>query len=753
MLDALLRSLCAPCGRRTGSASALGLAIPRRTGGGSGRIFRRQRPALEYLEERTLLSVAFPNAHAVSPVALTPAAGGAFPIGLNPAQVRYAYGFDRISFANGSVAANGSGQTIAIIDAYDQPNLASDLASFDATYGIAAPASLTKVNENGGAALPAASQSWGLEESLDVEWAHAIAPGARILLVEANSANWSDLLAAVNYARSQPGVSVVSMSFGGAEWSGESSLDSSFTTPAGHAGVTFVASSGDAGSSGAPESPSVSPNVLAVGGTQLSLNSDGTYRAETAWGGSGGGVSAFESQPAYQRGVVTQSSTRRAVPDVAYDASSGSPFAVYDTSGYGGWLQVYGTSAGAPQWAALVAIADQGRALAGKGALDGASQTLPMLYKLPASDFHDVTTGSNGGFSAGPGYDLVTGRGTPVANLVVAALAGSSPTPPPPNQPPRVVTPARASVSAVAGTTVALSVLGTDPEGGRLTYTWSVVGAPAGAPTPTFSANGSSASNTTTATFYRAGTYTFRVVLTDPAGLTATSSVSVTVAQTQTYLAVLPGSISLADGGLQQFTANASDQFGNAMARQPALSWSVTGGGTITGRGLFTAPGAGTGVARVRVSGGGLSVTATVIFAAGMAAPSRLVATPIWAGEVYLSWRETSPGATGFVVERSTDGGPWTAIGKANARATFYFDATTTAQHVYDYRVYALSGARATGFSNTTGWVRPAVSSFATAASHPDSSRLNEPSFNANWLAAVDALLRSGCDRRPSAGV
>ena len=127
------------------------------------------------------------------------------------------------------------------------------------------------MNQAGGAGLPAANADWGLEISLDVEWAHAIAPGANILLVEANSANGSDLLAGENFARNQPGVSVVSMSWAGSEFAGESTYDSYFTTPAGHTGVTFVAASGDTGSAGAPDWPSVSPNVVAVGGTQLSL--------------------------------------------------------------------------------------------------------------------------------------------------------------------------------------------------------------------------------------------------------------------------------------------------------------------------------------------------------------------------------------------------------------------------------------------------------------------------------------------------
>jgi hypothetical protein len=263
-----------------------------------------------------------------------------------------------------------------------------------------------------------------------VQWAHAIAPGANILLVEANSNSWSDLMTAVNYARNQLGVSVVSMSWGGSEWLGEAGYDGYFTTPSGHGGVTFVASSGDSGSFGAPVYPSVSPNVLAVGGTQLSTNSAGNYLGETGWGngrrswrlgGSGGGISAYESQPGYQKGVVTQS-TMRTVPDVAYNASSSSPFAVYDTFFYSGWLQVYGTSAGSPQWSALVAIANQGRVLAGGATLDGPSETLFALYNLPASDFHDITSGSNGAYSARPSYDLVTGIGTPLAKLVVSRL-------------------------------------------------------------------------------------------------------------------------------------------------------------------------------------------------------------------------------------------------------------------------------------------------------------------------------------------
>ncbi len=180
--------------------------------------------------------------------------------------------------------------------------------------------------------------------------------------MEANSASLGDLLTAVNYARQQAGVSVVSMSWGGSEFNGETAYDSYFTTPAGHAPVTFVASSGDSGGDG--EWPAVSPNVLSVGGTALSMNSSSVRTSETAWSGSSGGVSAYESEPAYQTGV--QSTGRRTTPDVAYDANPNTGVAIYDSvsyAGQSGWFTVGGTSAGSPQWAALMAIANQGRAL------------------------------------------------------------------------------------------------------------------------------------------------------------------------------------------------------------------------------------------------------------------------------------------------------------------------------------------------------------------------------------------------------
>jgi subtilase family serine protease len=343
------------------------------------------------------------------------------PVAYTPTQIRLAYGINQTS-------ATGAGQTIAIVDAYHDPNITSDAATFNTKYGLqqfgGTGPSLTVHPMASGIKT---DSGWAGETSLDVEWAHAVAPGANILLVEAPSATYSSLLSAVSYAASQPGVVAVSMSWGGSEFASESAYDTTFTTPSGHiggsgkpGGVTFTASSGDNGAWFGPLYPSVSPNVLAVGGTSLYLNSNGTYRSESGWSGSGGGFSSYESEPPYQKGV--QNSGARTTPDVSYNANPNTGFMIYDTvpyQGHSGFFPVGGTSAGAPQWAGIMALTDEVRAANGKGSLGNAQSA---VYNLPSSDFHDVTSGSNG-YSATPGYDLVTGLGSPIVNKVVADLA------------------------------------------------------------------------------------------------------------------------------------------------------------------------------------------------------------------------------------------------------------------------------------------------------------------------------------------
>ena len=408
---------------------------------------------IESLEQRQLLSASSALMH--SNLVIKPAATGSSSSiqGYTPAQIRQAYGFDKVSFSNGTVAANGAGQTIAIVDAYNDPNIAADLKTFDQQFGIAAPPSFSIVSQTGSSTkLPTTDTGWAGEISLDVEWAHAIAPAAKILLVEANSATLDDLMTAANYARHASGVTTVSMSWGGSEFfswsqgefSGQTAYDPYFTTPGGHAGVTFVAAAGDSGSFSGIEWPASSPNVLSVGGTSLTLDSSGNYSSETSWSSTTGGFSQIEVEPSYQSNV--QNTGARATPDVAFNGDPNTGFATYDSlpdQGYSGWQEVGGTSAGAPQWAALVAIADQGRAILGQGSLDGASQTLPLLYSIYTTstltnytnDFNDVVDptsthrGRFGGAAYNPavsGYDTATGLGSPHAANIVDLLGGQS---------------------------------------------------------------------------------------------------------------------------------------------------------------------------------------------------------------------------------------------------------------------------------------------------------------------------------------
>ncbi len=342
------------------------------------------------------------------------------PKGITPSQLLKFY----------SIGANqGAGATIAIVDAYDNPNIAADLAHFSSTFGLPVPPTCSKTSSGNPILLngcfakvyasgskPKGNQGWGLEMELDVQWAHVVAPAANIVLVEAASNSMTNLMAAVDKAV-QLGASVVSMSWGGREFSGEASYDSHFNK----SGITFVASSGDSGTG--PDYPAISPYVVAVGGTTANMGSDGTYIGETAWSGSGGGLSLYEPKPAAQNPYLGGS--MRGSPDVAYIADPNTGFPVYDSYGYygqTGWFEVGGTSAGAPQWAALFAIANSQRSTR----LTGLNPVYTVANSFYTSAFHDVTVGTNGTCgsvcTAGPGYDLVTGLGSPVGQNVISDL-------------------------------------------------------------------------------------------------------------------------------------------------------------------------------------------------------------------------------------------------------------------------------------------------------------------------------------------
>jgi len=336
--------------------------------------------------------------------------------GYSPQEVAGAYGLNQIS-------ETGAGETIAIVDAYGSPSIQNDVGVFDSQFGLPAP-NLTVAYPSG---KPRTDSGWALETSLDVEWAHALAPGANILLVVAKSASTSDLMAAEDYATSQ-GARVVSNSWGGSEFSSEASYDTHFQ----HAGVVYLASAGD--SAGAIEWPAASPYVVGVGGTSLTITgSSGSYAygGETAWSSSGGGLSQYEARPVYQDNWQSVVGTQRGIPDIAWDADPNTGVAVYDSTlyqGQTGWYEVGGTSVGSPSWAALVALVDQGRATP-LSTSTGTGNILQDLYTLAGTtastgyttDFHDITSGSNGN-PALPGYDLVTGIGSPQGQNLIPAL-------------------------------------------------------------------------------------------------------------------------------------------------------------------------------------------------------------------------------------------------------------------------------------------------------------------------------------------
>jgi subtilase family serine protease len=325
----------------------------------------------------------------------------ATPSGNGPTQFQTAYGLTTAS------SNMGTGVTIGIVDAYDDPNIVNDLNTYSSMYGLpicnarGSSCTFKKVNQKGGTSYPRANSGWALEISLDVETAHALCPNCNILLVEASSASFSNLLAAEDYATAH--ANVVSNSWGGNEFSSEttSSYDGHFN----HIGKPITFSSGDNGYG--VQYPAASQYVTAVGGTTLTLNADNSYAGETVWSGAGSGCSAYEPKPGWQ---TDTGCIRRTVADVAADADPNTGAAVYDTVRYqggSGWWQVGGTSLASPIIAATYALANTG------GTIDG---SYPYSH---TSALHDVSSGSNGSCGGSylctgeSGYDGPTGNGSP----------------------------------------------------------------------------------------------------------------------------------------------------------------------------------------------------------------------------------------------------------------------------------------------------------------------------------------------------
>jgi subtilase family serine protease len=309
-----------------------------------------------------------------------------------PASIKAIYGFPKSADA-------GNGKTIAIVAAYDDPTVEGDLLVATTRFGLpecnTANGCFTKVDQTGGTNYPRTNSGWALEISLDTQWAHAIAPGAKILLVEAKSAALRDLIIAENYAKTH--AEYVSNSWGAAEFSRELNYDSAFSQP----DVSFFVAAGD---NGLPaEYPSSSPNVISVGGTTLNFDAKGRFISETGWTYGGGGCSLYESAQPIQTTISGYNcGGKRSTPDVSLDANPLSGVLVYDSTPYGsagltGWFLVGGTSVATPIWAARAAVS-------------GSVIDSVTVYSNLIS-FRDIVSGGN---AAGclVGYDMCSGRGS-----------------------------------------------------------------------------------------------------------------------------------------------------------------------------------------------------------------------------------------------------------------------------------------------------------------------------------------------------
>jgi hypothetical protein len=338
------------------------------------------------------------------------------PRGYGPGDLRAAYGMTTLS------TTAGGGQTLAIVDAYDDPNAESDLAVYRSQYGLApcttANGCFRKVNQRGSSAYPSANASWAQEISLDLDMASAICPNCHLLLIEADSNSIDDLGAAVDRAAAL-GATQISNSYGGDEYRRETSDESHYN----HPGIAITASSGDSGYG--VEFPAASRYVTAVGGTSLVRDSTAPGGwTETAWSGAGSGCSAYVAKPAWQ----TDSACRqRSVADVAAVADPGTGVAVYDSlahQGSAGWMVFGGTSVSAP-------------IVAGFDALIGVAAAAPSYPYAHGGSILDIVSGTNGACTlaylctAGPGYDGPTGLGTidgtPPAALPTATTTAASP--------------------------------------------------------------------------------------------------------------------------------------------------------------------------------------------------------------------------------------------------------------------------------------------------------------------------------------
>ena len=620
----------------------------------------------------------------------------------SPAQIRAAYGLPALPTAGASISAAmaarlGAGQTIYIVNAKHNPNVIAELAAFNTKFGLPActtktiavtatlplaPASATACeisvvynNAAGGmtANAPAYDAGWATEIALDVQWAHATAPLARIVLIEAADASLNSLLGGVKLANAM-GPGVVSMSFGANEGSYTASVDGAF----GAANMTYLAATGDSGA--AVSWPSVSPKVLAVGGTTLSYTGSGA-RAEVAWSGTGGGASAYVPAPSYQTKAVPGAglTTFRTVADVAFNAdpSSGQYTAVMAPGSTAvKWMSMGGTSLATPQWAGLVAIGNAVRAQAAKPALGAAHAffyngigAVPGTYAAAFADVVQGKHGTCGSCTAQRGYDQLTGLGTPNVESLLNTFAngGASASAP-------VVT--SAAITGQVGTALSFTVSAT--ASGAMSY--ALTNAPSGMVV--------SAAGAVTWPAPVAGTYTVTATATDSkSGLSGKGVYTVKI-EAPLPPVVSPAAITGKVGTALAYTVSASNSkpVTYALVNAPA-------GMVISSTGAVSWP---------KPVAGTYAVTAT----------AKDTVTGLSGQAVYTVAIAAESGTVAPVVSGAT------VSGKAGTALSF--KATTTAPNSV---AYTLSGQPSGMTINTEGmvsWSSPAVGSYSVVVTAKD---------------------------------
>jgi len=488
-------------------------------------------------------TAAHPSAQTVRPDAV-PAGDG-----YGPSQLQSAYDLAAAS------AADGSGTTVAVVDAYNDPTAASDLAAYRSAAGLPALTSgqFTQYNQNGQTSpLPAtapASDDWTLEESLDVDMVSAICPLCKIDLVEATNDSGNGLYIAEETAATTLGAKYISNSWGGSESSTDTTYDSEYF---GVSGVVYTASAGDGAYSAGVIYPATSPNVVSVGGTSLNTSSNSRGWTESVWEtstteGTGSGCSAYEPQPAWQSSIsiLKAACSDRVDNDVAADADPNTGAAVYDTTnGNGGWNEVGGTSESSPIIASVFALAGNNG--------NGGNKAADSIY-THTGNLYEVTASSNGtctppaadsvlctATGAANTYNGPTGWGTPDGLTAFQSTSTTGNT---------VTVTNPGSQTGTVGTAASLQIAATDSASGQ-TLTYSATGLPAG-----LSINSSTGLISGTPT--TAGTYSVTVTAKDTSGATGSASFTWTISSSGSgcTAAQLLGNPGFETGSISPWTA------------------------------------------------------------------------------------------------------------------------------------------------------------------------------------------------------